>query len=146
MTQDEYLTEFELLTSKMCTLTAKKNSDYAGGEDAFRNFKLVEQMGGATVEQGLLTRITDKISRFATFVSRGTLKVEDEKIEDTLIDCAVYCLITILYLREQRHTQSQFGIGGPQDLPSISPDQNIDRRPSQGSLTRSMKRPTAPRI
>ncbi len=108
MTRDEYLTEFEALTTKMLEITKKKNSDYTGDDSSpFKNFTMVEQMGFASTEQGFLTRITDKVMRVSSFVKNGTLQVKDEAVEDTLLDCANYCLLFICYLKSKKNDRLQ---------------------------------------
>jgi len=103
MNQEQYLQEFKKLTEEMYAITKAKNSDYAGDTDQpFKNFTMVETMGGSTTEQGFFTRMTDKLMRFAGFLRNGTLQVQDEKIEDTLLDLANYCLLCICYLRSKR--------------------------------------------
>ena len=93
---------FKGITDEMFETTKRKNSDYTGDAgDAFRNFTQVEeQTGGAiTTEQGFYTRMSDKWSRFSGFMKNGTLKVADEKIEDTLLDLAVYCILLVCFRR-----------------------------------------------
>jgi len=103
MNQKEYLAEFEQLTKEMYEITCKKNHDYTGDASLpFKNFTMVETMGAATTEQGFFTRMMDKLMRFAGFIKNGTLAVEDEKIEDTLLDLANYCLLCICYLRSKK--------------------------------------------
>lgn len=103
MNKQEYLVEFERLTTEMLAITTKKNSDYTGDDSSpFKNFTMVETMGFATTEQGFCTRITDKVMRIAGFVKNGTLQVEDEKVEDTLLDLANYALLMICYLRSKK--------------------------------------------
>lgn len=103
MNQQEYLQEFKRLTETMYETTKAKNSDYTGGNnDAFKNFTMVEVLGVASTEQGFVTRMVDKIMRISGFVKNGALKVRDEKVEDTLMDLAVYCLLMICYLRDQK--------------------------------------------
>lgn len=87
----------------MYKITLAKNSDYTGdSSQPFKNFTMVETMGAATTEQGFFTRMTDKIMRIAGFLKNGTLKVADEKIEDTLMDLANYCILFICYLRSKK--------------------------------------------
>jgi hypothetical protein len=59
-------------------------------------------MGVATVVQCFFARMTDKIMRIAGFIKNGVFLVADEKIEDTLMDLAIYCIIFICYLRDKR--------------------------------------------
>jgi hypothetical protein len=101
--QQEYLAEFKAITEQMYAITEAKNSDYTGDtSDPFKNFKAVEMLGVTTVEVGFFTRMTDKMMRLGGFIKNGTLKVADEKIEDTLMDLAVYSILMICYLRSKR--------------------------------------------
>jgi hypothetical protein len=101
--KEQYLKDFEVLTKTMLEITKAKNSDYTGDDtQPFKNFTMVETMGAATTEQGFFTRMMDKLMRFAGFIKNGTLEVEDEKIEDTLLDLANYCLLCICYLRSKK--------------------------------------------
>lgn len=89
---------------KMCEITKAKNHDYGGfSKDPFGNFKVVEHNGIASPEVGFLVRMTDKMSRLASFVSQGTLKVEDEKIADTLMDLANYSILMAGYLKQKKN-------------------------------------------
>ena len=103
MNQEQYLQRFKELTELMYETTKKKNTDYTGGDtQPFKNFEMVEVLGFATTEQGFMTRITDKVMRIAGFVKNGTLQVVDEKVTDTLLDCATYCLLMICYLESKK--------------------------------------------
>lgn len=87
----------------MYETTRKKNTDYSGGvDDPFRNFKVVEALGLLTAEAGVLVRLSDKLSRMSGFVKSGTLLVQDEKIEDTAIDMAVYAIIFALIIKQKK--------------------------------------------
>lgn len=100
MTQEEYLKEFKELLLQMYILTKAKNSDYAGSENAFQNFELIGHLGAATVEQGFVVRMSDKLQRIANLISRENM-VADEKIGDTLLDLSVYSLLFLLYLKSK---------------------------------------------
>lgn len=102
MTTEQFLQEFEDVTKQMLELTRKKNHDYSNGDDPFKNFTMVEQMGIATAEQGFLTRMNDKMMRLTTFANGGKLLVADEKAEDTLKDLAVYSILMLCYLRSKQ--------------------------------------------
>ncbi len=101
MTHKEYIKYHEVITKKMQEVTKKKNADYSGwsDKDAFANFKMIEKIGVATVEQGFLTRMTDKISRIVSFVKNNELKIKEESAEDTLLDLANYCILFSGYLK-----------------------------------------------
>jgi hypothetical protein len=103
MTQEQYLNRFTQVASYMIGLTSKKNADYAGSEDAFKNFQLIETetSGRISTAAGILVRLTDKLQRFANLLARPA-KVADESIEDTLLDNAVYSIIMYLWLTRDK--------------------------------------------
>lgn len=108
VSQEAYLAMFKSITDEMYETTKRKNSDYTGDAgDAFKNFTAVENASGGvvTTEMGFFTRMTDKMMRFAGFIRNGTLKVADEKIEDTILDLAVYCILFVCYRRTQREVK-----------------------------------------
>lgn len=99
-----YIDAFEKITANMLAITRAKNSDYTGGsDDAFQNFRLVESMNIASVEVGILTRMSDKFARIAGLTKPGAeAKVKSESLADTLLDLANYSIILLLYLRAKR--------------------------------------------
>ncbi len=110
VSQEEYLEMFKQITEEMYATTKAKNSDYTGdADDAFKNFTAVEISSGGvvTTEGGFFTRMTDKMMRFSGFIRNGVLKVQDEKIEDTILDLAVYCILFVCYRRSQRQKEEE---------------------------------------
>lgn len=90
--------EFYELLNRMADLHSRKNHDYAGLNDPFSNFRQCEAFG-IPAWKGAVVRLGDKYSRLVNFARVAALEVADEKIEDTLLDLAVYALITrILYI------------------------------------------------
>lgn len=84
--------QFNELAQSMCELYEKKNSDYG---DSF-NISCTKYGPIAA-----LTRMSDKFNRIETLIlKRQTQKVEDEKIEDTLIDLANYAMMTVLWMKK----------------------------------------------
>jgi hypothetical protein len=87
----------------MVDITKKKSADYCGlSGDPFSNFKLVEHLGLCSVEVGFITRISDKLSRLSSFATKGVLEVKDESVQDTLLDCANYCILLSGYLESKK--------------------------------------------
>ena len=95
-----FLEEFENHLDSILQIVRAKNKDYSGEKDPFKNFRLVEEIGLCTVEQGILTRMLDKISRIVNLVDKDP-EVVDESIQDTLKDLAAYSIILLVYLREK---------------------------------------------
>lgn len=88
-------------------LMEKKNGDYATDEDQFKSFKMVELLD-VPVEQGILTRFLDKVSRLTTLykencavVDQEQNLVEDESFQDTIKDAINYLAILHVYLQQE---------------------------------------------
>lgn len=96
MTQQEFIDAFQDSLSKMFNIMESKNHDYANAEDPFKNFKMAE-MAGMSVEQGIFLRMLDKVSRISELLTKEA-KVEDEKLEDTLLDLANYAIILNVFM------------------------------------------------
>ena len=48
-----------------------------------------------------VTRITDKYNRLVNLATHNDVSVGDESLEDTLLDMANYCLMTVIELEKQ---------------------------------------------
>lgn len=75
------------------SLMRKKNMDYGGDEDPFRNFRMFGTMG-------FLVRMSDKLARLRTFSERGKFDVQDEGTRDSLIDLINYSVLLQAYLND----------------------------------------------
>jgi hypothetical protein len=100
MTTEEFLKQLKKGYDTNLEIAQRKNSDYAQDGDPFKNFKLCEQLGITSVEQGMLVRISDKLSRISNLLSRPN-KVADEKIEDTLSDLCNYSMILKIWIEQK---------------------------------------------
>jgi len=106
MNRAEFVACFKSFTGCMVQVMEKKNADYSGAsDDPFANFSAVKNLGICSVEAGFLTRMSDKLSRIASFAKRGELSVKDESAEDTLLDLANYSILLACYLRAQRQAK-----------------------------------------
>ena len=93
--------QFYELLEEMKRIHSKKNHDYAGTENPFKNFRISEDIG-IPAWKGCLIRMSDKFSRICNFAKKEQYKVKDENIEDTLMDLAIYALIDIILYRERK--------------------------------------------
>ena len=84
-------------------IVKKKNADYSGDADPFKNFKLCDAAGLASVEQGIMVRMFDKMGRISTLLGKEDSAQIDESIDDTLMDLINYAAILIVY-RKSKHT------------------------------------------
>lgn len=86
---------FRLLQQRMFDIQAKKGRDYGEETDGLKNLR----RRGRT---GVIARMGDKFTRLENLVGSGRKpEVEDETIEDTLIDLAIYCLLLIILMWDE---------------------------------------------
>lgn len=100
----DYLKYFEQTCCRLFGLTKKKNAGYRGvSDDPFRNFKSYG-MAGVSVQQGIFTRMVDKMQRAGGLIERmtqpgaedqpSTVQVNEvEPLHETLDDLIVYALL-----------------------------------------------------
>ncbi len=77
-----------------CELTSiyrKKNADYGNSFS-----RAVEKYGLVSA----LTRISDKFNRLESLILHQTQEVKDESVQDTLLDLANYCIMTVMEIRK----------------------------------------------
>lgn len=80
---------FNDLTNEMNELYRKKNADYGNSFDISLNkYGMI----------AALTRMSDKFNRLETLILNKNQQVSDEKIEDTLMDLASYCIMTLKWM------------------------------------------------
>lgn len=80
---------FELITATMTKTYKAKNHDYGN------SFDNTCDLFGITAA---IVRMYDKMQRIIT-LSKTESYVKDERIEDTLLDLANYCIMTLMYLQ-----------------------------------------------
>ncbi len=100
MNFEEYLSQFDNTLELMLNTTKNKNQDYAKDYDAFANFKRCEDLGICSTEAGIVTRMTDKLSRIGNLLTKDS-NVLDERLEDSVLDMAVYSVILYIYLNNK---------------------------------------------
>ena len=89
---------YEILETIKNLHDAKKH-DY-GNADIFANFR-VSELAGIPAWQGSVVRMGDKYARISNFIKKGDFKFKEESIKDTLMDMAIYSLITIVLYEEE---------------------------------------------
>jgi hypothetical protein len=89
------------LTNKAFEILKKKNHDYASGDDPYSNFRKGEIFNLCSTEAGILLRVTDKISRLATFANKGKLEVSNESYEDAVVDIINYMVLFSAYIADK---------------------------------------------
>ena len=89
---------YEILETIKNLHDAKKH-DY-GNADIFANFRL-SNLAGISPWKGSVIRMGDKYARISNFIKKGDFKFKEESIKDTLMDMAIYSLITIVLYEEE---------------------------------------------
>lgn len=83
-------------------LTKAKNHDYAGVENnPFLNFMATEMLGNTSVEQGMIVRMLDKVTRIINLTKHDAM-VKDESIVDTLMDLSNYAMLMANYIHHKK--------------------------------------------
>ena len=77
-----------------------KRHDYGAGDDIFANFRLSE-LAGISPWKGSVVRMGDKYARISNFIKKGDFNIKEENIKDTLMDMAIFSLITIILYEEE---------------------------------------------
>ena len=79
----------------------RMSSDYGGpsGTDPLANIRNGAKFVGIPSWKGAMVRLSDKVTRLATYNATG--KLENESLEDNLFDLASYSLLALLLHREE---------------------------------------------
>ena len=93
---------FDLL-DEMKALHASKSRDYGSSDDPLANIRNGAEFVGIDAYKGAMVRLSDKVTRLATFNRTGSL--HHEGVEDTLLDLASYSLLALLLYREYRNVR-----------------------------------------
>jgi hypothetical protein len=91
---------FDLL-DKMKALHASKSRDYGSETDPLANIRSGAEFVGIEPFKGAMVRLSDKVTRLATFNRTGSL--HHEGVEDTLLDLASYSLLALLLYQEDHN-------------------------------------------
>jgi hypothetical protein len=102
---------FERIVYDMIQMNRKKRHDYASDGDIIQNFRrnadmvaLLEPKYDIFVD--CFSMVTRKISRLQNLLGSGKTP-NNESIEDTLTDLAVYCVLLILCYQDLKDQQRQ---------------------------------------
>ena len=105
---------FHEILKQIKELHDKKQHDYGANQDIFANFRLSE-LSGIPAWQGSVVRMGDKYARISNFINKGEFKFKEESIKDTLMDMAIYSLITMILFEEAEGTEMAEGRQSSQD-------------------------------
>jgi len=102
--------DFYRILQELEELHDRKNSDYAKDSDPLSNLRMSEEIG-IPGYVGNFIRMGDKWSRI-TELTKKRLNgqdpaVKDERLQDTLRDLAVYCILEMILIDEYEQSQSR---------------------------------------
>ena len=94
--------EFYDLIAQIVDTFQRKNNDYAGSDaqDMMQNFMRCENFG-IKMSDGIITRMSDKITRMENLFRTKNQMVKDESLIDTVTDLSVYCLFLVIALKRE---------------------------------------------
>jgi hypothetical protein len=145
MTTEQLLELHDKTTAAARAIMRGKNQDYAGSDDALRNFRMAETLG-STMLSGVVLRLGDKVSRLSR-AAVGT-QLTNETVRDTILDIINYAVIALaIYQEEEEVRYSYRGIVGKwyPDLKLLAGPNWIWRVQERAGVTRTDK-PVTPRI
>lgn len=79
------------ICGELTSIYRKKNADYGNSFS-----RAVEKYGLVSA----LTRISDKFNRLESLILHKKQEVKDESVQDTLLDLANYCIMTVMEIRK----------------------------------------------
>lgn len=88
------------LCDQVKEMHASKSRDYGSETDPLANIRNGATFVGIEPWRAAMVRLSDKVTRLATFNRTGTLT--HEGVEDTLLDLASYSLLSLLLYRESQ--------------------------------------------
>lgn len=91
MNRQEFILDITKTYEEGIEIIKRKNSDYAGTGDPFKNFNSCDPLG-ISPEKAILVRVMDKIVRVSNLLTQEAA-VKDEAMEDTLLDAINYLAI-----------------------------------------------------
>jgi hypothetical protein len=101
MNKEEFISSITQTYKRGIEIIERKNNDYAGSDDPFRNFKSAEVVN-VSPDRAILVRILDKVARLGNLLSKEA-SVTDESFEDTCLDLINYAAILKAYKEDEKN-------------------------------------------
>ena len=124
----------EQLFRKALETMKRKSADYSGTEDSMKNFRIAAQIAKVRMSQGILTRLTDKVTRIGNLIN-SPASVTDESIFDTCQDLINYAAILHYALeieKEENDEKEEWFMIPADDFRSMTAEQLIEEFRKQG--------------
>lgn len=96
---------FVAVLDRLEQLHRQKQADYGTGTDPYANVRASEGFG-MPAWLGVAVRMQDKMKRLQTagtqYINGGRVSLSNESLEDTFLDLAVYAIIALVLLEEEK--------------------------------------------
>ena len=107
MNQDELKLFLVELFQRMLKILLEKNHDYTSDSDnALANFDAAKDFG-VDAKRGLAVRLGDKFGRLKTYFKGGSLLVQGEGVEDTLLDIIGYAALMLAAIHRDKNKNNK---------------------------------------
>lgn len=113
--------KFDAILAKMKATHDKKSQDYANDSNRYSNFESAATSAGTTVDVVFRTLIGVKLARLAELQGKGKTP-NNESIQDSLEDLAVYAALYASYYVEVPVTSGQGQGPTPEQLQKLTQD------------------------
>jgi len=103
MNKDELKRFLVELFQRMLKILIEKNHDYTSDSDnSLANFDAAKDFG-VDAKRGLAVRLGDKFGRLKTYFKGGSLLVQGEGVEDTLLDIIGYAALMLAAIHRDKN-------------------------------------------
>lgn len=106
MKRTVFLDQVNNLFSRCIQLLDDKGSDYATEGDVFSTQRLCEKLEICDVEQGILSRICEKLGRIAHILGYDDVPTFED-LEDSLMDLINYSAMLAVYLQSKKEVEKK---------------------------------------
>lgn len=94
---------FESALLDIVRMNRRKRADYAADTDVFSNFRFTAPFTRGGPEWSAVFNVAQKLARLLSLAENGRLEApENEAVEDTFLDLAVYAVIALAIYRQTK--------------------------------------------
>lgn len=93
ITQDLIISHSKELFDGVIKTLSAKGKDYATNNDPFKNMRMSDQILGISIEQSIMARMLEKLTRVSNLMQKESSSVTNESISDTVEDLIGYAAL-----------------------------------------------------
>lgn len=134
-----HIEEIAKMYKKAISIVLERSKKYATEDDPFLNFRRGAAFANTTVEQGIMTRIGDKLSRLQNVLERDDDDAfSDEAFDDTILDLCNYFVILrnwrVLQAAQRELEAKQLNLFADE----VAEDEPLDKEP-EGPVKKAIR-------